>query len=71
MNKFIIEIHDKINPQDALALCGAVISGGMVSGHGSATGKQYCYHTRFRGGESISVFKRKSGTQKFVVRKDK
>lgn len=65
--KFIIEIQDGIDPQNALALCGAVIAQGTISK--TSLGPQFCFHTVFSSGVEISVTKRRSGTQRFGVRK--
>ena len=64
--RFIVEIHSGIDPLNAFALCGSVMLDGEVSETG-ACGKQYCFHTSFRDGIQVSVHKRKTGTQRFIV----
>ena len=63
--KFIIDNQSDCSDEHALELAMDVVGLGKISE--SAYGSQYCYHTRFKDGHSVSVFKRKSGTQRFLI----
>lgn len=68
MNKprrFIIEIHDDIDPVSAFWKCAQVVKLGMISGEG----KQHCYGTAFPYGVMITVNLNKGGSERFRIGK--
>lgn len=73
MGKIIIGIEDGISDERAMDVVTMVIRQGKISvAPGNEGHMQYCYHTTIRGVSPVCVAatRRKSGTHKFLVRKD-
>ena len=69
--KFIIDNTTECSDERAMEYVIHVIGMGLISGEGAALGLQYCYSTGFKDGTMVSVIKRKSGTQKFIIHNNK
>lgn len=67
MSRLIIENRiDGLSDSAALKYASAVADEGKISGTGK--GRQYCFHTEFKGGIHVSVFKNKK-SERFVIYK--
>lgn len=70
MEKLIIEVHDELDPRDALGWVSSVMAMGRISG---AEGReQYCYVTTFGNQAEVRVIAHlNEKSDRFVVRRSK